>query len=108
MILYAGPLDDLTNWFKEQFQALWNAFKDFLGDLLVTLISGLEHLFLAALNAIGVPSFLTTYNLGTLLGQAGTTAIWLAGVLRLGDCLVVISAGVAFRLLRKLLTLGQW
>lgn len=106
--LYVGPIDTITNWFKEQFTALWNAFKDFLGDMVTTVVQGVMHLFLAALNAIGVPDFLTTYNLGTLLGQAGPTIIWLAGVMRLGECLLVISAGVAFRLLRKLLTLGQW
>ena len=30
-----GWLTDLTNWLKEQLAALWDAFEEFLGDLIV-------------------------------------------------------------------------
>lgn len=101
-------LNDLTTWLKEQFLALWNGFVEFIQDTLLAALELVLNLFATAVEAIGVPDFLTTYSFDSLLGQAGGTIVWLAGKARLGDCLAVLAAAVAFRLLRKLFTLGQW
>lgn len=101
-------LNDLTTWLKEQFMALWNAFTELLQDMLLNALEMVLDVFAKAVEAISVPDFMTTYNLGTLLGEAGPTVVWIANTFRLGEGLALIAAGYAFRLLRKLLTLGQW
>lgn len=101
-------LTNLTQWLKDQLLALWDAFITFMGDLLVMLVDTICTLFALAFEAIPVPDFLTTYSLNTLFGQAGPTVAWLVGTFRIGEGLLIIAAGFAFRLLRKALTLGQW
>jgi hypothetical protein len=108
MNMQAGWLDDLTGWFKGIFQALWNALVDFLHDMVIFVVHGVLDLALAIFNAIPVPAFITNNGLGTLLGQTGSTLQWFMGQFKIGDALGLIAAGYAFRLLRKLLTLGQW
>lgn len=108
MNLYAGWLDDLTNWFKDQFKALWDAFVAFMGDLIVQAIESVCDFFATAIESIPVPDFITQYSLDSLLGQAGPTIGWLVSTFKIGQCLTIIAAGVTFRLLRKLFTLGQW
>lgn len=103
-----GWLAQLTNWLVEQIQLLWADFVEFMNDFFVGMVEGVLSMFLLAINALPVPDFLTTYSLNTLFSQAGSTIMWLVGTFRIGECLGVIAAGWAFRLLRKLFTLGQW
>lgn len=107
-LLQAGWLSDLTDWIKEAIESVWDAFVEFMGDLVVTAIEGVLSLFVVMINALPVPDFLTAYSLDGLLSQAGGTILWLVGTFRIGECLSIIAAGWAFRLLRKLFTLGQW
>ncbi len=106
--MQVGWLTDITNWFRDAFLALWNAFVLFLHDLIVALIAGVMDAFASLVELIPVPDFMTTYSMNSLLGQAGNTIAWLVGTFRVGECLTIIAAGFAFRLLRKLFTLGQW
>lgn len=101
-------LTDLTNWLRDQLQSLWDAFVAFLGDLVVTAIEAVCDLFATAVEAIPVPDFMTQYSLDSLLGQAGSTIAWIVSTFRVGEGLAIIGAGFAFRLIRKLFTLGQW
>ena len=106
--MQAGWLTDLTTWIAQQLKALWDAFVEFCGDLLIKAGETVCDFFATAVEAIPVPDFLTQYSLDGMLGQAGPVIAWLVGTFRIGECFAILAAGFAFRMLRKLLTLGQW
>jgi len=106
--LQAGWLGDLTNWIGQMIIALFQALMSLLMDMLIFAVENMLTLWCLAIESIPVPDFLTQYSLDGLLGSAGPTITWLIGTFRIGECLAIIGAGFAFRLLRKLLTLGQW
>lgn len=108
MLVVPGWLEKLTNWIKDTVLAVWEAFKDFIGDVLVNIIDMLLTTAAIAIEAIQVPDFVLAYSLGGLLGQGGDWIAWLIMTFKVGTGLTLIGAGWAFRLLRKLLTLGQW
>ena len=107
-MLPIGLLAQLTGWLVSTLKVYWDAFVVFMGDFFVSGVEGVLSIFVMALNALPVPDFLTTYSLNSLLAQSGGTIMWLVGTFKIGECLGVIAAGWAFRLLRKLFTLGQW
>ena len=103
-----GWLTDLTNWIRQQLQALWDALEDFLGDLIVDWADQTFTMWLFVLDHIPLPDFLDGYSLCSLLGQAGPTVGWILNNFRVAEALGLIGAGYVFRLLRKLATLFQW
>lgn len=103
-----GWLERLTNWFKEMLSALWEAFTTFMGDLL---LSGLELVldaFATAVEWIGVPDFMQEYSVGGALGHLPGGLQWMLVQFKIPEGLAVIALAWVFRLVRKLLTLGQW
>jgi hypothetical protein len=103
-----GWLTDLTNWMKEQLAALWDAFEDFMGDLIVDWADQTFAMWIIILSHTPMPDFLDQYSLCTLLNAAGPTVGYFLNVFRVGEGLGLIGAGYVFRLLRKILTLFQW
>lgn len=107
-IAQAGWLTDFTNWLLEAFKAIFREFMQFAVDLFFLWLANILDMWLFIIQQIPVPSFLTTYNLTSLLGPAGPTIAWLMTTLRIGEGLSIIGAGYAFRLTRKFVTLFQW
>jgi hydrogenase-4 membrane subunit HyfE len=103
----AGWLDEITAWFKRQFEALWNALIQFFQDAFAWVLEGVLELFATAIEAIPVPSFLEN-GLGTLFANLDPSVLYFVGLFRIPEGLTILAAGVGFRLLRKLFTLGQW
>lgn len=103
-----GWLSDLTDWLREQIIAFWTAIAEFFTDLVIVALDAVCDFFATVIESIPVPDWLTTYSLDGLLGNAGPTIAWIVGTFKIGEGLGVVALGVAFRLLRKLFTLGQW
>lgn len=103
-----GWLTDLTNWLVEQIQRIWDAVTEFFGDLIVASIEAVLDLFATIVEAIPVPDFIGNYSIGGLLSNVGSDLMWIMGAFRIGEGIALLGAGYAFRLMRKLLTLGQW
>lgn len=103
-----GWLDDLTDWFREQFERLFSFLIQLVKDAILWLMEAVLELGATILEKVPVPEFLQNLSIAHMLGQAGPTVAWLVTTLKLGEGLALIGAAYAFRLLRKLLTLGQW
>jgi hypothetical protein len=104
-----GWLGDLTNWFREQILSVWNALSAWAHDLGIWVLKSCTEIALAIANAIPVPDFLSSISFGTLFASLpGDWLPWIVGKFHFGACFAVLGAGVLFRLLRKLFTLGQW
>lgn len=100
-------LKELTDWIARQLTALWDAFVEFIGDTLLALVELVLETFARLVEALPVPGFLEV-GLGQVFGNLSPAILYYVGVFRIGEGLLVLAGGVAFRLLRKLLTLGQW
>lgn len=108
MKLYVGWLTDLSQWFWGVVISIFEAIVPMVHDAFVWGLEQLLSLVVMAVNLVGAPTFLAGYSLNTLFAAAGPTFGWLATTFRIGDCLAIIGAGYAFRLVRKVLTLFQW
>lgn len=106
--LQAGWLQDLEDWLLQAIKAVLAALFELLKTVFLWLFDQLADFVVYVFQSITPPDFLSQYSIGTLLGQAGPVIGWLASSLQLGTCLGIIAGAYAFRLLRKLLTLGQW
>lgn len=107
-IAQAGWLTDFTNWLLEAFRAIFAEFMQFVVDLFFVWLSYVLAMWLFVISQIPPPSFLSTYNLGQILGPAGPTVGWFMVTFRVGEGLTIIGAAYAFRLTRKFVTLFQW
>lgn len=101
-------MKDLLNWFKDQITRFASWLWDVITHAFVYACDVVMELFSSIVELIGVPSFLQNVSLCNYLEQVHPYALWLMGTFRISEGLALIAAGYAFRLLRKLLTLGQW
>jgi hypothetical protein len=108
LLLQVNWLGDFTTWLKDAFLWLVHAIGTLLQEAIVSGLQAVCDFFLAIFNAIPTPDFLAQYSLGALLGNAGPTIGWICTTFRVGEGLAMLAAAIAFRLLRKLVTLGQW
>ena len=106
--VYAGWLDDITNFIRKQVERLWDAVVKFFQDLVIYAIEKMLDLVAMAFEQLPVPEFMQDYSIGMLLGNAGSTVGWFVQTFKIGECLAVISLGITFRIMRKILTLGKW
>jgi len=94
---------DLTQWFI----ALFNAITDFFTDLLVLQLEAFLDGILFLINAIPVPDFLSN-GIDALVSAIPPEIHYFLDVSGFDNALALLGAGISFRLLRKLFTLGQW
>lgn len=95
--------DSLIDWLG----ALFQDFIEFIYDLPIFLIEGIVGLIVDLIVEIPVPEFLED-GMAEYVTRFPDSILWAMGITRIDDALAIVAAGVAFRLLRKLLTLGQW
>lgn len=101
----------LFKWFGRVFEWLLGLGKDFyeyLVDLPYLVLAGFLDGVIYLLALIPVPSFLANASLQTAFNGLGGEVLYLVDFFGIPPALGAIGAGVAFRLTRKALTLGQW
>lgn len=103
-----GWLTDTTNWLVRQIQQVFEAVTTFALDMVIHVVETQLSLVLLVANAIPVPDFVTEYAIGSLLSNLSSDLVWVLGKIRLAEALGLLGLGYVARLLRKLLTLGQW
>lgn len=103
-----GWLSKLTGWIAYAINTVFKAVIGLLRDLVTYVLGVVFDLVSTAINAIGVPSWISNFSLGSLLGQTGSIVGFFMVQLQIPAGLGLIGLGYAFRLLRKFLTLFQW
>lgn len=93
----------LIGWLR----GLWDAFVAFLTDLPVVILDGALSAIAALIEAIPVPAFLQS-GLGAYLSGIDPAVLYFLSRSGLTEGFALLGAGLTFRLLRKLFTLGQW
>jgi len=104
----AGWLGDFESWLWDMIKKYYNALGNFWSDVIVAFLKSLTTVGLWVVNHIPAPSFLSTHSIDEFLGNAGPVVGWLCSVMQLSTAMSMIAAAFSFRLLRKLMTLGQW
>jgi hypothetical protein len=94
---------DLTQWFI----AIFNAVVDFFTDLPVLLLESFLDAILYLIQSIPVPDFLSN-GMSAFMAGIPSDIFYFLSMSGFDNALAVLGAGVSFRLLRKLFTLGQW
>lgn len=99
----------ITDWIVGLVKAILGFIADLVRDVLVWVLDALLGALGDLIASIPAPAFLSNGSgLGGLLGGLPPFALYVIQNARLTEALAIISAGVAFNLLRKLFTLGQW
>ncbi|AKG02875.1 hypothetical protein BM547_32520 [Pseudomonas aeruginosa] len=111
-------IETVASWFKallawfgrifEWFLGMFKDFMEFIADLPLLIFKGVMEGALYLINALPVPQFLVQYKLQTLFSGLPESVLWFIQFFGIPQGLAILGAGVAFRLLRKALTLGQW
>lgn len=94
--------------FFEWFTGLFKDFMEFVLDLPIVILKGFLDGVIYVLAAIPVPSWIEQYSLGGLFSQLPDTVTYFVAYFGIPQGLALLGLGVAFRLTRKALTLGQW
>lgn len=100
-------MSDFANWLlgviKEIFKALW----DWVTDAMVWAVDEVLKAVVTLVSAIPAPSFMSS-GLSGAMGQISSDVWFFASHFRLAECLAILGAAFAFRLVRKAVTLFQW
>ncbi|MBJ92453.1 MAG: hypothetical protein CL577_07605 [Alteromonadaceae bacterium] len=107
-------MNAIKQWFKD----LWNGFVEWLVEVIILVLTFLKDVVLTlfellldgivfVFEAISPPEFLTN-GLGSLFSALPDALSYMLMQSGLAEGLAIFGAGVTFRLLRKLFTLGQW
>jgi len=103
-----GWLTTITDWIIGLVKAIIGFIADLVADVVVWVLDLILGPIGDLIGSIGAPSFMQSYNFGSLLSGLPPFAQYIISQANLGAALAVIGAGVSFNLLRKLFTLGQW
>lgn len=102
-----GWLTQFVAWLFALVKGFVQAVVDILKDFVVWVFDQVFGAIAALLEAIPVPEFLSS-GLQPLFAPLGPELGWFISVFGIGEALLIVGSGVAFRLTRKLMTLGQW
>lgn len=101
-------MTEFANWLLQLVKDLFVSIWDFFLDLAIETASLIFQALVAIISAIPVPSFLSSNSLSLAFASIPPEVWFFAGHFKFAECLAILAAAVAFRLLRKLATLGQW
>jgi len=103
-----GWLQQWKDWVVQQLEQWWNDVEEFAHERSLDVFDALLSCVDFVVNQIPVPAFIEGHSIGNYLGSAGPTIGWIATELRVAEGLGFIGAAYAFRLLRKIVTVGFW
>ena len=86
------------------FSAAWN----FVTDVIIGIVSLFLSAVLAIINALPLPSFMQAGGMQALFNNIPGEVWYFASAFKLGECMAMFGAAVAFRIARKAATLFQW
>lgn len=101
-------IDNVLSWIKQFFLDIWHGVADWVYDFVVKVFGEVLDAIYALLSALPVPDFIAAASLQNFLSGIDPAVLYFLSRSGFGPAIALIGAGVAFRLLRKLFTLGQW
>ena len=94
--------------FKIWLLSLWTDFQEFISYLFIETTDLILSAFASIIEAIPVPSFIQNNGLQTAINAISPDILYFVSMSGLSNAMGILSAGLAFRMLRKFVTLFQW
>lgn len=101
-------MSDVIEWFSNFIQVIWQDILNFLNDFWISICQTVLFAIAGTIESIPVPHFLDSYSVGSIMSMLPGELLYFVGLLRLDEGMSLISAGFAFRMGRKVVTLFQW
>ena len=111
-------IETIASWLKsliavflrifEWFGGLFKDFMEFVLDLPLKILQGFLDGVIYLLGLIPAPDFLTQYSLQSIFSALPDSVNFFVQYFGIPHAIAVLGLGVAFRLTRKAVTLGQW
>lgn len=101
-------LTEFTAWISGLIIDLWLDFTDWFSELWISIVDTVLTAFAVSVSQIPVPAFMQTYSMDVLIHHFPDSVAYFISYLRLPEAFALISAGLTFRLVRKVITLFQW
>jgi hypothetical protein len=101
-------LEKFTSWFIDIVIRVLKSVGGVFYDIGVTILDAVLGALSSLISAVPAPSFLSEHSIGSLIGQLPSDVLFFVSQLRLAEAMGIIAAGFAFRMTRKIVTLGQW
>jgi hypothetical protein len=98
---------DLYNDFIGWVVAVFDAIIAFFADLLILILDGFLSAIATIIESIPAPDFIQN-GLQFYLSGIDPSILYFLSISGLDTAFALLGSGLAFRLLRKLVTLGQW
>lgn len=104
----------MFQWFTNAYEGLktfltqiYNDTTEFITDLPVSILAQITDSIASSVEAIAVPSFLVG-GIGFYLSGIDPAVLYFLDMSGFDAGIALLGSGLAFRLLRKTVTLGQW
>lgn len=102
-------LAKITAWLIGLVTAVFTQLVTWAHDAVLWVFDGVLLALAALIAAVPVPSWLATgIDVTGMLSVMPPYTLYVISALNIPACIAIISSGVIFRLLRKVVTLGQW
>lgn len=101
-------LTDIFNAVGDSVKEYWDDAIKFFEDLPIKIFEGFLGVIASAIEAIPVPSFAAGGGLQSALNSISPDILYFLSQSGVSQGMAILGAAMAFRLGRKLLTLGQW
>ena len=101
-------LQKITNWFYSLVNAIFDAIVGFFHDIFMWIVNTILDAVAYLIVSIPAPSFLNSINIGNLINQLPSFALYCVNHAHIPQAMLIVLSGVLFRLARKFFTLGQW
>lgn len=99
----------ITNWFFGLFTKAFAALVDFIHDFALWVVFQISDAIATAITAIPMPAFMVQgLDISALYSGMPGMVLYIMSQMHIAAAIGIISAGIAFNLLRKIFTLGQW
>lgn len=94
-------IDSILDFFAD----IWLSLKSFVFDILVSFIDAILSAIAFVIESLPLPDFILSYSLSDFIPADVSYFLALSGF---GSCLYLIGSAYAFRILRRVVTLGIW
>lgn len=100
-------IDNALKWFGDAIKAVFDAITTWLKDFFIWILDALLSGIASVFELIAVPDFLAQ-GLAPLFSSLPAPLVYLMAQTGFFEALAIVGGGVAFNLIRKAVTLGQW
>ena len=101
-------LQKITDWFYDLIKSVFDAITGFFHDVFMWAVNAVFDGIGFLLSSIPTPDFLLNNNIGSLINQLPSFALYCVSHAHIPEAMLILLSGILFRLARKFFTLGQW